>query len=259
MPFQGGTIGPGTVTVIHRPNPMTDPKQPDTLGWREWIWDDEHKCLKSPSMGTLWPTADLRAEAWDSLEVIRGKAGIHAVLVPKHWKILHELNCSPLGGSTRDTVSGIVERFGKYVLGTEGWRAEQVVIRELLAPSTEIGLELEQRYPDVIIHYSDQTAEGETPCTSETSSRSVSGSRSLLPSLPSPQPPLPPIHIKRPMASQLVRPNTLSQAIQLPGGTILFQQDEKKSPLERNAGWLATLWCVVGAMWGLLAIGWLMK
>jgi len=30
---------------------------------------------------------------------------------------------------------GVVERFGKYVLGTEGWRAGIVVIRKLRAPS----------------------------------------------------------------------------------------------------------------------------
>jgi hypothetical protein len=50
-------------------------------------------------------------------------------------------------------VTGIVERFGKYVLGTEGWRAEWVMIRTLKAPSVEIGLALEQAYPDVEIYY----------------------------------------------------------------------------------------------------------
>jgi hypothetical protein len=52
------------------------------------------------------------------------------------------------------TVTGIVERFGRYVLGSEGWRAEWVVIRELQAPSVEIMLALMQRYPDVRVHLS---------------------------------------------------------------------------------------------------------
>jgi hypothetical protein len=53
-------------------------------------------------------------------------------------------------------VIGVVERFGKYVLGTEGWRAEIVVIRKLRAPSTEIGLKLEQAYPEVEVCYEDR-------------------------------------------------------------------------------------------------------
>ncbi len=54
------------------------------------------------------------------------------------------------------TVLGVVERFGKYVLGTEGWRAEWVIIRKLKAATTEIGLLLEQAYPDVEIYYADR-------------------------------------------------------------------------------------------------------
>jgi hypothetical protein len=37
-------------------------------------------------------------------------------------------------------VHGIVERFGRYVLGTKGWRAEWVVIRELMARDTTTAL-----------------------------------------------------------------------------------------------------------------------
>ena len=50
-------------------------------------------------------------------------------------------------------LSGVVERFGRYVLGTTGWRAEWVVIRKLRAPTTEIGLALETAYPEVEILY----------------------------------------------------------------------------------------------------------
>jgi hypothetical protein len=50
-------------------------------------------------------------------------------------------------------IRGIVERFGRYVLGTEGWRAEMAMIKQLLAPDDEIGLELERAYPDVEVIY----------------------------------------------------------------------------------------------------------
>ena len=53
-------------------------------------------------------------------------------------------------------VVGVVERFGKYVLGTEGWRAEIVVIRKLRAPTTQIGLALEKAYPEVEVYYEDR-------------------------------------------------------------------------------------------------------
>lgn len=53
----------------------------------------------------------------------------------------------------RVTIHGIVERFGKFALGTDGWRAEWVIIRKLLAPDTETGLALEKAYPEVEIIY----------------------------------------------------------------------------------------------------------
>jgi len=49
-------------------------------------------------------------------------------------------------------VHGIVERFGHYVLGTEGWRAQWVVIRELMAPDSKTALALMGRYPEVKVH-----------------------------------------------------------------------------------------------------------
>ena len=185
------------LSVMQAPTPArprwlkADPRQPDTLGWREWIWDEKGECLRSPSQDTPWPSAEHLAHHWDEQEVIRGAAGIHALPVPRHWKILHEMHEAPIGYG--GNVNGIVERFGRYVMGTEGWRAEQVVIRELMAPSTEIGLKLEQRYPDAIIHYPDQIEEGETLCKSEKSSALEKGNRLLfvpgsLPQAPPPSP-----------------------------------------------------------------------
>jgi hypothetical protein len=55
--------------------------------------------------------------------------------------------------SSPPIVTGIVERFGRYVLGTEGWRAEWVIVRKLRAPTPEIAEALGRVYPDVeIIH-----------------------------------------------------------------------------------------------------------
>jgi len=216
-----------------------DPKQPDTLGWREWAWNDQQKCLMSPSQGTLWPTAEHTAHHWSNEDAVRGHAGIHAMLVPRHWKILKEFEVSiGYGGS----ITGIVERYGKYVMGTEGWRAEQVVIRELLAPSTEIGLELEQRYPDVIVHYSDQ---GEEPCKSEKLSGLVKGNRSPLPSLV-PIPPLPSLPTLQ-QAQQIVQSS--------PPGRLTQYQPER-IPLLRG---LAALWLGVAGCWVAIGLAWLSR
>lgn len=207
---------PGTITTapahITGARPKPDPKFPDTLGWREWIWHESSEKLRSSSQGTEWVSDTLTAHYWDEADVIRGVAGIHALLVPRHWKVLHELGYSPIGNHRyQEQVTGIVERFGKYVLGTDGWRAEQVVIRELMAPSTEIGLKLEQRYPNVIVHYPDQQ-EGESKWTLAKSSELEKGSRSLLPS----SQPAPvaqsfnPAHIPSPVLQALNHPSRLA-------------------------------------------------
>lgn len=175
--------GAGSVTAsstgFHNARPIwmkPDPSVPDTLGWRAWRWSEANGCLQSPSQATLWPEAELVVPHWDEGEAVRGTSGVHALLVPKHWQDLGWPSGD--GGVGTDDpllVTGIVERFGKYVLGTEGWRAEWVVIKELLAPTTAIGLAIEQKYPDVIVHYAD---EGEASCTSATSSAWGKGSRS---------------------------------------------------------------------------------
>jgi hypothetical protein len=185
------------LTTASRPLPRwlrPDPKQPDTMGWRAWVWHPGIKMLVSPHQYTPWTVDRLIAERWSDEDALRGAAGIHARLVPKHWKIIGWPDDESSSGldDKPELVTGIVERFGRYVLGTEGWRAEQVVIRELMAPSTEIGLALEQRYPDVIVHYPDQIEEGETPCKSVKSSALEKGSRSLPPpAQPAPTQPFP--------------------------------------------------------------------
>ncbi len=131
---------------------MPDPRAPDTLGWRIWHWDKNTQRLKSPTMGTVWHTPELRVEDWSFSKAVRGKAGIHAARMPYDWRRA-SLAGTELNGYTapyeEGTVVGVVERLGKYVLGTEGWRAEWVIIKSLKAPSTEVGLLLEQAYPDL--------------------------------------------------------------------------------------------------------------
>jgi hypothetical protein len=46
-------------------------------------------------------------------------------------------------------ITGVVERYDRYVIGETGWRAERVEIRDLQAPSVEIGAALQRAYPGV--------------------------------------------------------------------------------------------------------------
>src|SRR5882672_8068200 len=144
---------------VARRRSIPDPRAPDTLGWRIWHWDDKKQRLISPSLRTIWHTPELRVETWNTSDAVRGKAGIHAARMPYDWRRA-SLAGTELNGYVapyeKGTIVGVVERFGKYVLGTEGWRAEWVMIRSLKAPSTEIGLALEQAYPDVEIYYADR-------------------------------------------------------------------------------------------------------
>jgi len=132
-----------------------DPDAPDTLGWRIWQWDPEQQRLRSPHQRTLWHSAELRVERWDESGVLRGYEGIHARRMPRNWLQAEWGNHDGPAMNTK-CISGVVERFGRYVLGTVGWRAEWVVIRKLRAPTTEIGLALETAYPEVEVVYEDR-------------------------------------------------------------------------------------------------------
>lgn len=135
----------------------------DTFGWRCWVWDMTARELRSPQHCTPWPSPELRCEDWSQDDVVRGVSGIHAALVPENWIAqtipeaggVTEAFLKDFGAGQHACIMlhGIVERFGKFVLGTEGWRAEWVVIRKLQAPTTEIGLALEATFPDVEIVY----------------------------------------------------------------------------------------------------------
>lgn len=154
-----------------------DPEQPDTLGWRAWVFvppsshiteqvgngmiritETRDAMLMSPHMHTLWYGPELHVqEPWTEAENVRGHAGIHARLMPYDWKKAKwpwiEQNEGPLAETYGENlVTGVVERFGRFALGKTGWRAEWVIIRALLAKTNDIGLVLEQKY-DVPVYY----------------------------------------------------------------------------------------------------------
>lgn len=140
------------------PLPAADPTAPTTLGWRSWVWDEQNRALLSPAQRTLWLDPELRCETWDTSAAVRGVAGIHAHLVPRNWQsVASEFSGTQWATDPMETgapaplVTGVVERFGRYVLGTEGWRAEWVVIRKLRAPTPEIAEALARVYPEVEI------------------------------------------------------------------------------------------------------------
>jgi hypothetical protein len=153
-----GIIRPPWPGLVETEKLSPDKAAPPTLGWRCWLFDLVSHELTSPHRGTVWATPELRCEDWCESDVIRGVAGIHAHLVPENWLKLDPQEAPPMAQLTPDgraviAVTGIVERFGKFVRGTEGWRAEWVIIRKLRAPTTEIGLALEAAFPDVEIVY----------------------------------------------------------------------------------------------------------
>jgi hypothetical protein len=135
-----------------------DPSQPDTLGWRAWRWDPSQRCLVSPHQGTPWPQAELRTAVWSDEDAVRGAVGIHARRMPRDWRGAAWPDAGSMEGPspTQLLVTGVVERYGRYVLGRTGWRSEWVMVRALRAPSTEIGLALEHAYPGVPVYYPDQ-------------------------------------------------------------------------------------------------------
>lgn len=133
-----------------------DPFVSDNMGWRGWNWDTQEKRLVSPAYRAIWDGPELRTDKWCFEDTLRGVAGIHARRVPRDWK------AALWGGhdAPESTVTGLVERFGKFVLGELGWRAEWVIIRKLLAPTEEMGLLLEMTYPEVEVVYFDSIRYG---------------------------------------------------------------------------------------------------
>lgn len=120
-------------------------KRPDTLGWRGWRWDTRRCVLVSPNQATPWPDRECRVENWSEASVVRGHAGIHACRLPRgDWRNARR----PVDMLGTDVI-GLVERFGRYVLGEQGWRAEWVIIKELMAPDEATAKAIRDAYPDI--------------------------------------------------------------------------------------------------------------
>src|SRR5262249_43963106 len=131
------------------------PDASDTLGWRGWRCNGSG--LMPPARAAAGHETPPRADAWTTNAAVRGEAGSHAIRMPRDW-LRADPAMTEIGGCK---VHGIVERFGHYVLGTEGWRAEWVVIRELMAPNAKTALALMQKYPEVRIHVKEQETSNE--------------------------------------------------------------------------------------------------
>lgn len=101
--------------------------------------------LRSPHRGTIWDGPTLSAFEWSDEAACEGNAGIHALssslAIPAY---------SPPAlyyGSVH--ITGRVRGYGRYVLGTRGWRAERVVIDYLRVPNDvydEVKGPLSERY-----------------------------------------------------------------------------------------------------------------
>lgn len=152
-----------------KPNLPRDLNYNNDFGWRCWSWCQLEKKLYSPIQNILWPQAENHAHKYDTSDMVRGVAGIHARFVPENWEglecpdgmdaMISSLPPSYLAGlygpnwKHRIEITGLVERFGKFVEGTEGWRSEWAIIRKLYAPTNEIGLDLEKAFPEVEVIY----------------------------------------------------------------------------------------------------------
>jgi hypothetical protein len=136
---------------------------PDTLGWRVWQWNG--RTLVSPHQHTCWDTPELRAEHWSDESAVRGECGIHARRMPHNWRLAGWPYRGPQEGCVDAgvIVTGVVERFGRYVLGAEGWRAEIAIIRELMAPDVPTMLALMRTYPDVKVQLAPAAAGDHQP------------------------------------------------------------------------------------------------
>ena len=121
------------------------------MGVRIWRMGEDGLLRSITRQYFVWTSSRVRAESFTVSDVVHGDTGIHAYRMPGDvdgW-----LRGAPtflyFTRENLQDVYGIVERFGLYVLGTEGWRAEEAVIRKLWANSPEQAALLRAAYPDV--------------------------------------------------------------------------------------------------------------
>ena len=124
------------------------------------MWAEKFEGLYSPFQGTPWPDEELEANYFDDEDLgARGHAGIHARLLPRNW--MHKRHPDrgeaitsagrPAGNKVK-IITGVVERYDRYVLGVRRWRAERVIIRELMCRTEEMAEKLRKKYPLAKVH-----------------------------------------------------------------------------------------------------------
>jgi hypothetical protein len=128
-----------------------DPMDGSLLGVRIFKLSPSLK-LQSPNQGTIWESNVLQiADEWQETEIVRGAAGIHAAWPPR------SLMVAPLIDTVKpDAVSlfSCVRGYGRYVAGTEGWRAEKVIVDRVFLPESirsrwRMMKRLEKLYPEI--------------------------------------------------------------------------------------------------------------
>ena len=140
--------------IVHQISDWPDANYSVEMGFRYWIYDPNKGVLCSPTQGTPWFDCELRCDKWDKSDVVRGVAGIHAHYVNVDWRKKGEKFYHMGQGITY--VCGIVERFGHFVRGTDGWRGEVAIIRELHAPNAALAAALKHTYPEAKITWKGQ-------------------------------------------------------------------------------------------------------
>jgi len=110
--------------------------------------------LQSPQQQTLWQGPSLVASQWDTDSACRDASGIHALWPPCNLRVAIEAVAKRLAHYMGCDLSGdeaayaLVGGYGRYVIGTDGWRAEQQVLQALYVPTARQD-EVARRYPEV--------------------------------------------------------------------------------------------------------------
>jgi hypothetical protein len=104
------------------------------VGWRYWrVSSALPDLLISPFRQTRWDGPVLTAHTWSTHDAVQGLAGIHATHTQKQARRFAALERGYRGSYTYTTTVAIgrVRAYGRYVVGTNGWRAERVIVDKL--------------------------------------------------------------------------------------------------------------------------------
>jgi hypothetical protein len=104
------------------------------VGWRYWsVFRARPDLLISPFRKTRWEGPVLNAHAWSTDEAVEGVAGIHATHAQKQARCIAAMERTRRGWRRYFTTVAVgrVRGCGKYVIGVNGWRAQQVIVDKL--------------------------------------------------------------------------------------------------------------------------------